>query len=101
VDTDSSTQQYPPLFHSATNLPSFIKTFWSLSNAIRCPERYRRGIVDYALISPRISIERAPLDKLNNLTVSSVHPSAFIYLSSGRRFAFGIFQIYLFFSCSG
>ncbi|KAI0896560.1 hypothetical protein F4806DRAFT_464956 [Annulohypoxylon nitens] len=43
-------------------------------------ERYRRDIVDYALISLRISLERAPMRKLMKLSLSSVHPSAFIYL---------------------
>ncbi|KAH9434962.1 hypothetical protein MCOR27_002793 [Pyricularia oryzae] len=92
---DVLTQQYPPLFHSATNVPSFINAFKHLPNmrhlTIRCPgqdakERYRRDIVDYALISLRISIERAPLDKLNKLTLSSVHPSAFIYLRHAPGF---------------
>ncbi|KAK8019196.1 hypothetical protein PG990_004334 [Apiospora arundinis] len=58
-------------------------------------ERYRRDIVDYALISLRISLERAPLTKLVKLSLSAVHPSAFNYLrhvpgfgctpSAGRR----------------
>lgn len=86
---DILTQQYPPLFHAATNTPSFISAFRSLPNVrhltVRCPgqdpkERYRRGIVDYALISLRIALERAPMDKLIKLSLSSVHPSAFNYL---------------------
>jgi hypothetical protein len=101
---DILTQQYPPLFHAATNVPSFINAMKLIPNmrhlTIRCPgqnptERYRRDIVDYALISLRISIERAPLTKLNKLSLSSLHPSAFNYLrhvpgfgsvpSAGRR----------------
>lgn len=97
-------QQYPPLFHAATNVPSFIFAFRHLSNmrhlTIRCPgqdpaERYRRDIVDYALISLRIAIERAPLDNLHKLSLSSLHPTALNYLrhvsgfgsvpSAGRR----------------
>lgn len=83
------TQQYPPLFHAATNVPSFITAFKSLPYmrhlTIRCPgqepqERYRRDIVDYALISLRIALERAPLEKLNKLSLSSLHPAAFHYL---------------------
>lgn len=83
------TQQYPPLFHAATNVPSFINAMKFIPNmrhlTIRCPgqdpqERYRRDIVDYALISLRISIERAPLEKLSKLSLSSMHPSAFNYL---------------------
>ncbi|KAH8699633.1 hypothetical protein BGZ61DRAFT_351734 [Ilyonectria robusta] len=101
---DILTQQYPPMFHAATNVPSFINAMRNLPNirhlTIRCPgqdprERYRRNIVDYALISLRISLERAPLNKLHKLSLSSVHPSAFNYLrhvpgfgsvpSAGRR----------------
>ncbi|KAI4861546.1 hypothetical protein F4820DRAFT_59212 [Hypoxylon rubiginosum] len=83
------TQQYPPLFHAASNVPSFINAMKHLPNmrhlTIKTPgqdprERYRRDIVDYALISLRISLERAPMKKLNKLSLSSVHPSAFIYL---------------------
>lgn len=101
---DILTQQYPPLFHAATNVPSFINAMRNLTNmrhlTIRCPgqdprERYRRDIVDYALISLRISLERAPLDKLHKLSLSQLHPAAFNYLrhvngfgtvpSAGRR----------------
>ncbi|KAF4841832.1 hypothetical protein CGCSCA4_v008252 [Colletotrichum siamense] len=98
------TQQYPPLFHAATNVPSFINAMKHFSNlrhlTIRCPgqgpqERYRRDIVDYALMSLRIAVERAPLEKLIKLSLSGMHPSAFNYLrhvpgfgavpSAGRR----------------
>ncbi|KAF4983855.1 hypothetical protein FZEAL_837 [Fusarium zealandicum] len=101
---DILTQQYPPLFHAATNVPSFINAMRNVPNirhlTIRCPgqdpkERYRRDIVDYALISLRISLERAPLTKLHKLSLSSLHPAAFNYLrhvhgfgsvpSAGRR----------------
>ncbi|KAK0728703.1 hypothetical protein B0T26DRAFT_699016 [Lasiosphaeria miniovina] len=83
------TQQYPPLFHAASNVPSFINAMQHLPNirhlTIKTPgqdprERYRRDIVDYALISLRISLERAPLTRLNKLSLSAVHPSAFLYL---------------------
>ncbi|KAK7415379.1 hypothetical protein QQX98_005918 [Neonectria punicea] len=103
---DILTQQYPPLFHAATNVPSFINAMRNLPNirhlTVRCPgqdprERYRRNIVDYALISLRISLERAPLTKLHKLSLSSLHPSAFNYLrhvpgfgsvpSAGRRWS--------------
>jgi hypothetical protein len=101
---DILTQQYPPLFHAATNVPSFINAMKHIPNmrhlTIKTPgqnptERYRRDIVDYALISLRISLERATLDKLSKLSLSGVHPSAFNYLrhvpgfgcrpSAGRR----------------
>ncbi|SPQ22283.1 3a09b1f3-6ff7-4593-bbfc-50c44ec5f744 [Thermothielavioides terrestris] len=83
------TQQYPPLFHAATHVPSFISAMEQMTNmrhlTIKTPgqdprERYRRSIVDYALISLRISLERAPLTKLSKLSLSGVHPSAFQYL---------------------
>ncbi|OHE95549.1 hypothetical protein CORC01_09139 [Colletotrichum orchidophilum] len=98
------TQQYPPLFHAATNVPSFINALRHLTNVrhltIRCPgqdpqERYRRDIVDYAIMSLRIAVERAPLEQLEKLSLSGMHPSAFNYLrhvpgfgavpSAGRR----------------
>lgn len=101
---DILTQQYPPLFHAATNVPSFINAFRSFANirhlTVRCPgqnpaERYRRDVVDYALISLRIAVERAPLTNLHKLSLSSLHPSALNYLrhvngigsvpSAGRR----------------
>lgn len=101
---DILTQQYPPLFHAATNVPSFINSFRNFANirhlTVRCPgqnptERYRRDIVDYALISLRIAVERSPLTNLHKLSLSSLHPSALHYLrhvngignvpSAGRR----------------
>ncbi|KAK4121060.1 hypothetical protein N657DRAFT_578617 [Parathielavia appendiculata] len=89
------TQQYPPLFHSATNVTSFINAMQHLRNmrhlTIKTPgqdprERYRRDVVDYALMSLRISLERAPLTKLSKLTLSGVHPSAFTYLRHAPGF---------------
>lgn len=67
---------------------------------ISCPnqdpsQRYRRDAVDYALISLRIAIERAPLNRLSKLTLHKIHPSGIQYLrhlpgwgctpSAGRR----------------
>lgn len=83
------TQQYPPLFHAASNVPSFMNAIQHMPNmrhlTIKTPgqdpkERYRRDIVDYALISLRISLERATLKKLTKLSLSGVHPAAFNYL---------------------
>ncbi|KAI1122872.1 hypothetical protein F5Y10DRAFT_281348 [Nemania abortiva] len=88
------TSQYPPLFHAASNVPSFINAMKHLTNirhlTIKTPgqnpsERYRRDIVDYALISLRVAIERAPMKKLNKLSLC-VHPSAFLYLRSVQGF---------------
>lgn len=89
------TQQYPPLFHAATNVPSFIHALNRVPNmrhlTIHCPgqdpaERYRRSVVDYALISMRIAVERAHLNRLNKLSLSSLHPAAFTYLRHAQGF---------------
>lgn len=101
---DILTQQYPPIFHAATNVPAFINALALLPNlrhlTISCPgqdpaQRYLRDVVDYALISLRIAIERAPLLRLEKLSLSHIHPSGLLYLrhmpgfgctpSAGRR----------------
>ncbi|RDW62676.1 hypothetical protein BP5796_10978 [Coleophoma crateriformis] len=98
------TQQYPPIFHAATNVPAFINAMTLMPYlrhlTISCPgqdpaQRYRRDAVDYALISLRIAIERAPLLHLSKLSLSNIHPSGLLYLrhmpgygctpSAGRR----------------
>jgi hypothetical protein len=88
--TDLLVKQYPPLFHAAANVPSFIKAFSSLTEVthlkISTPgqeaaHRYRRSVVDYALISLRIAVERSPLRKLDCLSLLSVHPSSIHYLN--------------------
>jgi hypothetical protein len=98
------TQQYPPLFHAATNVPAFINALSRMPNlrhlSISCPgqdpaQRYRRDVVDYALISLRIAIERSPLCRLEKLSLNHIHPSGLHYLrhtsgfgcspSAGRR----------------
>jgi hypothetical protein len=101
---DVLTQQYPPIFHAATNVPAFIAAMSYMPNlrhlTISCPgqdpaQRYRRDAVDYALISLRIAIERAPLTRLEKLSLSNMHPAGLHYLrhkpgfgctpSAGRR----------------
>lgn len=101
---DLLTQQYPPIFHAATNVPAFINALAQLPNlrhlTISCPgqdpaQRYRRDAVDYALISLRIAIERNNLHKLNKLSLNHMHPASLLYLrhmpgfgctpSAGRR----------------
>jgi hypothetical protein len=81
--------QYPPIFHAATNVPAFIRALSFMRNlkhiAISCPDQdeaqlHRRSIVDYALISLRIAIERAPLEEFEALTLESIHPAALFYL---------------------
>jgi hypothetical protein len=82
-------EQYPPIFHAATNIPAFTRAFSSMPNLahieISCPgqdayQRYLRSTVDYALISLRIAIERSPLYELEKLSLDSIHPSALFYL---------------------
>ncbi|KAJ5651761.1 hypothetical protein N7507_009187 [Penicillium longicatenatum] len=82
-------QQYPPLFHASTDVPSFVQAL-SLMRRLRhlrinCEgqppsHRYRRSVVDYALISLRIAVERAPLQFLESLSLLSIHPGAALYL---------------------
>ena len=94
--TDLLVKQYPPLFHAAANVPAFVRAFSSLPNLrhlkISCPaeepcHRYRRSIVDYALISIRNGIERNRMASLDTLSLLDVHPSAAFYLNP--RMGFG------------
>lgn len=91
---DYLTQQYPPIFHAATNVPAFIRALCCMPNlrhiSISCPDqepcqRYRRSAVDYALISLRIAIERADLARLEKLSLA-VHPAALLYLHPTPNF---------------
>ncbi|MCJ1253655.1 hypothetical protein MMC24_001467 [Lignoscripta atroalba] len=88
--TDILVKQYPPLFHAAANIPSFIRAFSAMSNLkhlkISCPaqesaQRFRRSTVDYALISLRIAVERCKLSDLDTLSLTSIHPGALLYLN--------------------
>lgn len=88
--TDLLVKQYSPLFHAAANVPSFIRAFSAISNLkhlrISCPgqepaQRFRRNIVDYALISLRIAVERSKLPALDTLSLLPVHPAAALYLN--------------------
>ncbi|KAF1954531.1 hypothetical protein CC80DRAFT_120211 [Byssothecium circinans] len=81
--------QYPPLFHAATNVPAFVSAFSELINLthlkISCPGYentpvHRRSVVDYALISLRIAVERAPLYSLHSLSLHPIHPGGLLYL---------------------
>ncbi|KAL9125720.1 MAG: hypothetical protein Q9217_005122 [Psora testacea] len=93
--TDLLVKQYPPLFHSATNVPAFLRVFSSLRGLrhlkISClgqepDHRYRRSIVDYSLISVRIAVERSKLLSLDTLSLLDVHPSAALYLNPAMGF---------------
>ena len=93
--TDLLVKQYQPLFHAAANVPSFIRAFSNLTNLthlqISCPkqevsQRYRRSIVDYALISVRIAVERCRLSWLDSLSLIDIHPAALLYLNPSMGF---------------
>ena len=88
--TDMLVKQYPPLFHAAANVPSFIRFFALMPNLkhliISTPKQednqhYRRSIVDYALISLRIAVEKNTLTSLDSLSLLSVHPGSVLYLN--------------------
>lgn len=88
--TDLLVKQFSPLFHAAANVPSFIRAFSAIPNLkhlrISCPgqepqQQYRRSIVDYALISLRIAVERTKLPDLDTLSLMSIHPGAVLYLN--------------------
>ena len=44
-------------------------------------QRFRKDAVDYALISLRIAIERAPLKAFQRLSLLDVHPNALLFLN--------------------
>lgn len=48
--------------------------------------RYRRSVVDYALISLRMTIEQAPLEDVHTLSLLSVHLGAVLYLCPAPGF---------------
>lgn len=91
-DTDTTeilTRQYPALFHAATNVPAFIRAFSAFVNLqhlrISCPGHepssgFRRSIVDYALISLRIAVERNRFNAMRRLTIAPMHPGGLRYL---------------------
>ncbi|KAK8153854.1 hypothetical protein BKA80DRAFT_210548 [Phyllosticta citrichinensis] len=87
--TDLLVKQYPPLFHAATNVPAFIRalTVMPFLSHLRidCPNQddapcSGRTAVDYALISLRMAVERAPLQDLDTLTLTAMHPAGLLYL---------------------
>ncbi|EGE85369.1 hypothetical protein RJZ56_005745 [Blastomyces dermatitidis] len=93
--TELLTRQYPPLFHAVTNVPSFIRAFNAMTslrhlkvscNGQGAGHRYRRSVVDYALISLRIAIEQAPLKSLDTLSLLPIHPGALLYLRPNMGF---------------
>lgn len=82
-------KQYPPLFHASTNVPAFIRAFSALPNLLHLKissplqdsrSADRRTTVDYALISLRMAIERAPLHHLDALSFLPIHSSGLFYM---------------------
>lgn len=93
--TDPLVKQYPPLFHAATDVPSFIRVLSLLHNLrhlrVTCEgqppsHRYRRSVVDYALISLRIAVEQVSPKCFDSLSLLSVHPAAVLYLQPSLGF---------------
>jgi hypothetical protein len=78
-------KQYPPLFHAATNIPSFVRAIAAMPSLrhlrVSCPgqdsnQRYRKSIVDYSLISMRIALEHVCPNGLQSIFLQDIHPSA-------------------------
>ena len=87
---DLLVKQYPPLFHDGAKVSAFMQAFSAIPNLkhldVSCPgqpseERQRRSVVDYALISMRIAVERSNLSRLDTLSLSRIHPGAMQYLN--------------------
>jgi hypothetical protein len=87
--TDLLVKQHPPLFHAATDVRAFVRALSSMPHLrhlrINCEDqppshRYRRSIVDYALISLRVAVEQAPLSILDRLSLISIHSGEVLYL---------------------
>ncbi|EED17381.1 conserved hypothetical protein [Talaromyces stipitatus ATCC 10500] len=87
--TDLLIKQYPPLFHAAMNVSSFACALTYMPSLqhlrVNCAGqdpiyRYRRSVVDYALSSLRIAIEQAPLPRLEELSLTPIHPGGIQYL---------------------
>lgn len=92
---DLLVKQYPPLFHDAAKISAFVQAFSAIPNLrhleLSCPgqpseERQRRSVVDYALISLRIAVERSNLSRLDTLSLSPIHPGAMQYLNPSVGF---------------
>lgn len=93
--TDLLLKQYPPLFHAATDVPSFVRVLSLMKNLHHLrntcegqppSHRYRRSVVDYALISLRIAVEQVSLKYLVRLSLLSIHPAAVLYLQPNLGF---------------
>jgi len=86
---DLLVRQYPPLFHAATNITSFVRAFSAMPClrhlTISCPDlptghRYRRSAVDYALTSLRLAIEAVNPPFLDTFSLDPIYAGAIFYL---------------------
>ncbi|KAK5077645.1 hypothetical protein LTR70_009561 [Exophiala xenobiotica] len=86
---DLLVRQYPPLFHAATNITSFVRAFNAMPClrhlTISCPDlptghRYRRSAVDYALTSLRLAIEVVNPPFLDTFSLDPIYSGAIFYL---------------------
>lgn len=88
------TRQYPPLFHAATNVQSFVNTMSSLINLQHLKISRRRvdettscraqgvDIMEVALTSLLYAVERAKLKHLDTITLSNLWHTDIVALSS-------------------
>lgn len=88
---DLLVKQYPPLFHAATDVDSFFRALSAMPSLchlhVSCPgqpagQRYRKDIVDYALISLRLAVDSANPRQLETLSLAPIHPAALLHLRS-------------------
>lgn len=95
IVADLLVKQYPPLFHASTNVPAFTRVLEALPNLthlkVSCPSQGalssgRRSTVDYALISLRIAIERAPLPRLHSISFLPIHAAGLFYMQPINSF---------------
>lgn len=87
---DLLVRQYPPLFHAAADVQSFVSAIACLTNLehlkVSCTghggsAQGGTDIVDYALTSLRIAVEHARLRHLSSLTLSHIRQKDIMSLS--------------------
>lgn len=90
--TDLLVKQYPPLFHAATNSDALVKAFSALPNLThleiksldtRPPHQNQRSVVDYILISLKLTLERAGPASLYSLTLTNMDMRKLVLISPG------------------
>ncbi|KAJ5905082.1 uncharacterized protein N7473_001998 [Penicillium subrubescens] len=111
--TDLLLKQYPPLFHAATDVPSFVRVLSLMKNLrhlrITCEgqppsHRYRRSVVDYTLISLRIAAEQPNLGfgaspasrkRWSQIRHLTIHMESFPYQAGSPTDHFKLLHAYL------